>query len=264
MAASPNFAHQALAGLNGISSPATEAGEATRDLRSLLWCSIDNGDSCDLDQFSVAEALPAGAAKVMIAIAELGAIVETQSALNEPSLRATASAYSAAATVPVTREQCSTDANVLNPGADRLAIVIEMVFEGDGSLRSSDLYGARVRNHAKLAYSSVGGWLEGNGPMPHVIGAVDGLNGNLRFQDRVALRLKTRRHQLCELGSETGEIHSAFAGGLPKDMDVENKNRAKDIIEDFMIAANGAAVRYLEAKQVPLAVARRSTGFANR
>ncbi len=247
----PDFPPQALAELDAIRGPATAAGEATRDLRSLLWCSIDNDDSRDLDQLSVAEALPAGAAKVLIAIADVDALVKKQSALDVHARHNTTSVYTAAATFPMLPEKLSTDFTSLNPETDRLAIVVEMVFEGDGELRSSDLYAATVRNHAKLAYGSVGGWLEGNGPLPPGVGAVAGLDANLRLQDRVALRLKALRHLHGALDLETVEARPVFVGDELKDLEVDNRNRAKDIIEDFMLAANGVAARYLAAKQVP-------------
>ena len=148
-------------------------------------------------------------------------------------------------------EKLSTDLTSLNYESDRLAIVVEMVIAGDGTLQSSDLYGALVRNHAKLAYNSVGGWLEGNGPMPSGIGLVDGLDDNLRLQDRVAHMLKTLRHSHGALNLETIEAHPLFEGDALKDFEAERKSRANDIIEDFMIAANGVTARYLASKMFP-------------
>jgi exoribonuclease R len=126
-----------------------------------------------------------------------------------------------------------------------------MVLAGDGSLRSSDLYEATVHNRAKLAYNSVAGWLEGNGPRPQAIGTVSGLDENLRLQDRVAQKLKALRHLHGALNLETIEARPVFDGDELKDFDAEKPNRAKDIIEDFMIAANGVTARYLASKEVP-------------
>ena len=148
-------------------------------------------------------------------------------------------------------EKLSTDLTSLNYESDRLAIVVEMVIAGDGSLQGSDLYGAMVRNHAKLAYNSVAGWLEGNGPLPPGIGTVDGLDENLRLQDRVAQKLKALRHVHGALNLETIEARPVFDGDELKDLDAERRNRAKDIIEDFMIAANGVTARYLASKKFP-------------
>ena len=245
----PDFSPQAIAELDGIHGPATRSEESTRDLRNLLWCSIDNDDSRDLDQLTVAEAMPNGAAKVLVAIADVDAVVKKQSVLDDHARQNTTSVYTVAETFPMLPEKLSTDITSLNYESDRLAIVIEMVLAGDGSLQSSDLYGAIVRNRAKLAYNSVAAWLEGNGPMPQGIGTVKGLDENLRLQDHVAQKLKALRHLHGALDLETIEARPVFDGDELKDLEAEKKNRAKEIIEDFMIAANGITARYLASKK---------------
>src|SRR5664280_1117618 len=134
---------------------------------------------------------------------------------------------------------------------DRLAVIVEMSIGEDGSLLSSDVYQAMVKNHAKLAYNSVAAWLEGNGQMPIEIGAIKGLEENLRFQDSIAKKLKILRHTHGALDLETIEVHPVFDGDNLKDLEVEKRNSAKDIIEDFMIAANGVTARYLASKKNP-------------
>jgi len=247
----PDFSPQAIAELDGIHGPATRTEESTRDLRNLLWCSIDNDDSRDLDQLTVAEAMPDGAVKVLVAIADVDALVKKQSVLDDHARQNTTSVYTVAETFPMLPEKLSTDLTSLNYESDRLAIVIEMVLAGDGSLQSSDLYGATVRNRAKLAYNSVAAWLEGNGPMPQEIGTVKGLDENLRLQDRVAQKLKALRHLHGALDLETIEARPVFDGDELKDLETDKKNRAKDIIEDFMIAANGVTARHLASQKVP-------------
>ena len=170
----PDFPVQALAELDGIHGPAIQTEESTRDLKNLLWCSIDNDDSRDLDQLTVAEAMPDGATKILVAIADVDAVVKRGSALDDHARQNTTSVYTVAQTFPMLPEKRSTNLTSLNYASDRLAIVIEMVFAGDGSLQSSDLYGAVVRNRAKLAYNSVAGWLEGDGPIPQGIGTDKG------------------------------------------------------------------------------------------
>jgi VacB/RNase II family 3'-5' exoribonuclease len=246
----PDFSPQAIAELDGIHGPATRTDESTRDFRNLLWCSIDNDDSRDLDQLTVAEAMPNGAAKVLVAIADVDALVRKQSVLDDHARQNTTSVYTVAETFPMLPEKLSTDLTSLNYASDRLAIIIEMVLAGDGSLQSSDLYGAIVRNRAKLAYNSVAAWLEGNGPMPQEIGTVKGLDENLRLQDNVAQKLKALRHLHGALDLETIEARPVFDGDELKDLEADNRNRAKDIIEDFMIAANGVTARYLASKKV--------------
>jgi exoribonuclease-2 len=247
----PDFPRQALAELESIQGPATGLGGPTRDLRALLWCSIDNDDSRDLDQLTVAEAMPDGATRVLVAIADVDALVRQRSALDDHARQNTTSVYTAAETFPMLPEKLSTDLTSLNHEADRQAIVIEMVLEGDGALRSSDVYGASVRSRAKLAYNGVAAWLEGTGPMPAGISTVGGLEENLRLQDRLAQALKALRHRHGALELETIEARPVFQGDQLMDLEAETGNRAKSIIEDFMIAANGVSARYLASKRFP-------------
>jgi exoribonuclease-2 len=247
----PDFSAGALAELDGIHEPATRAEESTRDLRNLIWCSIDNDDSRDLDQLTVAEAMPDGATKILVAVADVDAVVKKQSALDDHARQNTTSVYTAAEVFPMLPEKLSTDLTSLNYESDRLAMVIEMVIASDGSLQGSDIYSAIVRNCAKLAYNSVADWLEGSGPMPQAIGKVDGLDENLRLQDRVAQKLKALRHLQGALDLATIEARAVFDGDQIKDLEAERKNRAKEIVEDFMIAANGVTARYLASKMYP-------------
>jgi exoribonuclease-2 len=237
--------------LSGIHGAATDHEESTRDLRNLAWCSIDNDDSLDLDQLTVAEAMPEGAVKVIVAVADVDAVVKKQSALDDHAKHNTTSVYTSAEIFPMLPEKLSTDLTSLNFESDRLAIIVEMIIAEDGSLQSSDVYRATVRNHAKLAYNSVASWLDGSGPMPKEIGAVNGLNENLRLQDRTARKLKSLRHEHGALDLETIEAHPVFDGDEIKDIEADRRNCAKDIIEDFMITANGVTARYLAAQKLP-------------
>ena len=247
----PDFSPEELDELDRIHGPATRVEESTRDLRNLIWCSIDNDDSRDLDQLTVAEAMTGGAVKILVAVADVDAIVKKKSAIDDHAWQNTTSVYTAAEIFTMLPEKLSTDLTSLNYESDRLAVVIEMVVAGDGTLQSSNIYGAIVRNHAKLAYNSVGDWLEGKGPMPQGIGAVNGLAENLRLQDSVAQKLKALRHANGALDLETIEAHPVFDGNVIRDFVAERKNRAKELIEDFMVAANGVTARYLESKMFP-------------
>ena len=247
----PDFSAQAITELNGIHGAAIIMEESIRDLRALSWCSIDNDDSRDLDQLTVAEAMLGGAAKILVAIADVEVVVKKQSELDDHAKHNTTSVYTAAQIFPMLPEKLSTDITSLNYESDRLAIVIEIMIAADGSLQSSDIYRAMVRNRAKLAYNSVGAWLEENGPMPQPIGTVNGLDENLKLQYRVAQKLKSLRHKHGALDLETIEARPVFEGDEIKGLEDEKRNAAKDIIEDFMITANGVAARYLAAKKLP-------------
>ena len=247
----PDFSPSALAELNRIPGAATVADVPSHDLRDLIWCSIDNDDSRDLDQLSVAEALPNGATKVLVAIADVDSLVRKSSAIDQHARTNTTSIYTTALTFPMLPERLSTDLTSLNNECDRLALVIEMVIAADGTLSTSQIYAATVRNHAKLAYNSVAAWLDGKGPMPPALGKVPGLDENIRLQDRVAQSLKAQRRTHGALDLETVELCPVFAGEELRDLQADQKNRAKDIIEDFMIAANGVTARYLSAQKLP-------------
>ncbi len=253
----PDFSAAALAELDGIQAPAGVNGEAVgdtagiRDLTDFLWASIDNDDSRDLDQLTVAEAMPGETVRIRVAVADVDALVKSGSAIDEYARRNTTSVYTAARIFPMLPEKLSTDLTSLSFDEERLAVVVEMVIGADGSLQGSDIYRARVRNHAKLAYNSVAAWLEGNGAVPEAVAAVNGLAENLRLQDRIAQRLKNLRHVHGALSLETIQAKPAFDGDQIRDLEVEQKNRAKEIIEDFMIAANGVTARYLEARAFP-------------
>src|ERR1700678_3106163 len=182
----PDFPPAAIAELSAIRGPAAKPDSSTRDMRELLWCSIDNDDSRDLDQLSVAEALPGGAAKLMVAVADVGALVAQGSALDGHASGNTTSVYTSGGIFPMLPERLSTDLTSLNPDQDRDAFIIEYLI-GEGGLSTHEvLYFARVRNHAKLAYRGVGEWLEGKGPLPEAAAKVPGIEGQLKLQDGVA------------------------------------------------------------------------------
>lgn len=247
----PDFSAAALAELDRIQSPAVATdGELVRDLTHRLWVSIDNDDSRDLDQLTVAEALPINKIKLLVAIADVDALVKNGSAIDAHARHNTTSVYTAAEIFPMLPEKLSTDLTSLNIDEDRLAIVVEMVLGADGSLLDSEIYRARVRNHAQLAYDSVAAWLEG-GDVPEAVAAVNGLAENLRLQDRIAQKMRNLRHVHGALSLETIEAKPVFDGEQLRDLQVEEKNRAKNLIEDCMIAANGVTARYLASKNLP-------------
>ena len=242
------------AALNEVEKMArVDRGEKSpwKDLRHLLWASIDNDDSLDLDQLTVAETLSDKMVKILVAIADVDALVKKNSAIDEHARQNTTSVYTAGKIFAMLPEKLSTDLTSLNYHEDRPVIVIEAVISDQGEMQSSDIYRALVRNHAKLAYNSVAAWLEGKGPMPEAVAAVAGLAENLRIQDRVAQQLKGLRHEHGALDLQTLEARPIFAGEEIQDLRVDERNRAKELIEDFMIAANGATARFLHRNKVP-------------
>jgi VacB/RNase II family 3'-5' exoribonuclease len=247
----PDFSKPVVTQLASITQPATPSDSSIRDLRGLLWASIDNDDSRDLDQLSVAQPGSQGATKILVAIADVDALVKKGSAIDERAQSNTTSVYTAAEIFPMLPEKLSTDLTSLAQGQDRLAIVIEMEIGSDGLVGKSDIYRAVVKNRAKLAYNSVAAWLDGTAPAPAAISAVPGMDQQLRLQDRVAQTMKSRRHQNGALTLETVEARPVFDGDSLIDLRADQKNRATELIEDFMIGANGVTARYLEQKSFP-------------
>ncbi len=247
----PDFSQAILDEVEKIQEVNRVAKVDKKDLRHLLWASIDNDDSLDLDQLTVAEVLPDNRVKILVAIADVDALVKKNSAIDEHARQNTTSVYTAGRVFPMLPERLSTDLTSLNYQKDRLSIVIEMIISDDGEIQNSDIYHALVRNHAKLAYNSVAAWLEGKGPPPQAVAVAPSLAENLRVQDRVAQILRSQRHRCGALELQTLEARPIFAGDELQDLLAEETNRAKQIIEDFMIAANDVTARFLHGKQVP-------------
>lgn len=247
----PDFSPEALAELGKLQIPAPTNEDPVRDLRNLLWASIDNDDSRDLDQLTVAETMPSDKVKILVAIADVDSFVKNGSAIDEHARHNTTSVYTAAEIFPMLPVKISTDLTSLNFNEERLALVVEMEFDVDGSILDSEIYRARVRNHAKLAYNGIAAWLGGNETVPEAVASVPGLDENLRMQDKAAQSMKKLRHILGALSLETIEAKPVFDGDQIRALEIEEKNRAKEIIEDFMIAANGVTARYLSASKFP-------------
>lgn len=247
----PDFSPEVVLEVNGLTRSAVERASAIRDLRSLLWCSIDNDDSRDLDQLTVAEPLGDGAVKILVAVADVDVLVHKGSATDAHAGHNTTSVYTEAETFPMLPLLLSTDLTSLNEDEERPAIVIEMTVRPDGSLGDSNIFRAWVLNRARLTYNSVAAWLDGRGPTPGRVATVAGLDEQLRIQDQVTQTLRMVRHRHGALSLETIEPRAVFDDGMLTDLRVEEKNRAKELIEDLMIAANRVTARYLETSGLP-------------
>jgi VacB/RNase II family 3'-5' exoribonuclease len=246
----PDFPAAITPELASLAKPANDT-TVQRDLRDRLWVSIDNDDSRDLDQLTLAEPLDAGRIRIFVAVADVDGLVKKGSAIDAHAAHNTTSIYTPAAIFPMLPEALSTDLTSLNENQDRLAIVTEMLFESNGTLSASAHYRAEVRNHAKLAYRSVGAWLIGAGVVPTRIAEVDGLEANLRLQDSVAQRLNQNRQDHGALTLETLEPRAVFRADTMAQLESSQKNHATQLIEEFMIAANETTATYLATKNFP-------------
>jgi exoribonuclease-2 len=211
----------------------------------LPWSSIDNGDSRDLDQIEVAEQLENDVIRVRIGIADVDSRVARVGAIDAHAAQNATTVYTGVAVFPMLPLALSTDLTSLSPAADRAAVVAQLDIAADGSVTASTLYRALVRNHAQLAYESVGAWLAGAAPLPAEAGQVDGLAAQLKLQDEAAQRLLAARRRAGSLDFETVEARAVVRDGRVVDLAVTHKDRARGLIENFMVAANGAVAGYL-------------------
>jgi exoribonuclease-2 len=254
----PEFSAEATLEAEALRLQPLEVGADVQDLRGLLWFSIDNHDTRDLDQLSWAEAQADGTARLLVAVADVDVMVRADGAIDEHAAANTTSVYTAAGVFPMLPETLSTDLSSLHEGEDRLAVVVDMQVAADGSVGSARLYPALVHNHAKLVYEAVAAWLEldpaaapitGGGAPPWL--RLPGLAEQLRLHDDIATRLRRWRVKSGALSVKTGEPRPVFEHGRLVDLRPDEKNRAKELIADLMIAANGATARFLAGRRYP-------------
>jgi len=252
----PDFSAAAQQEAAATTEPIAPTGPDLRDLRELLWCSIDNDDSRDLDQLTVALPAVNGVQRILVAIADVDALVRAGSAIDGHARANTTSVYTAAGVFPMLPLRLSTDLSSLNENEDRLAVVIEIAIEtaagAQGPSSDAQVYRALVRNKAQLTYNGVAAWLDGKAPMPPKVAALAGLEDQLRTQDRAGQALKELRRQHGALSLSTPEARPVFGSdGVLTDLRTEDGNRAKELIAGFMIAANGVTARFLDSKNFP-------------
>jgi exoribonuclease-2 len=246
-----DFPAAAMSTLDKLQVTPVKIDGALRDLRSLSWCSIDNDDSEDLDQLSVAVTMPSGEVKILVAVADVDSIVNKDSVFEDHAKHNTTSVYTSALIFPMLPEKLSTDLTSLKFNEDRLSMVVEFVVADDGSIKNSDIYPAVVFNKAKLAYNNTAAWLEGTGSIPKAISMIRGLDENLRLQHEAAKKLRCMRYHNGALSLETIEARPVFQGDHVSSLEEEKMNEAKDIIQEFMICANSVTARFLTAAKFP-------------
>ena len=245
----PEFPKPAIEQVKTIDGPSAEDGAGIVDMTGLLWCSIDNDDSRDLDQLTVSQTLPDGSVKILVAIADVDALVAKDTPIDRHAQINTPSIYTSARIFPMLPEKLSTDLTSLNPHQVRVATVTEMVFAPDGTLLRSHIRRARVRNQAQLAYDAVSAWLEGQGPLPEAADRVPGMDDQLRTQDALAQQLRANRREQGALEFQTLQPRAEFEGERVVAIRQQEQNRARQLIEEFMVATNGVTARFLAGKR---------------
>ena len=247
----PVFATEVLREAEQRAQAGPQRSGDVRDLRGRQWFSIDNVDTLDLDQLTWAETLPDGSFRLAVAVADVDAMVHRGGGVNAHAAANTTSVYTAAGVFPMLPPRLSNDRTSLHEGEERLAVVVEMTVDQEGSVTDARLYGAVVRNHAKLDYDSVAAWLDTQPPPPAVIARNAALQAQLRLHDQVARSLRRWRQQRGALNVSTSQARPVFDKGELVDLRADRKNRAKDLIADIMIVTNGATARFLAQHDQP-------------
>ena len=245
----PEFSAAVKRQLDEIDGESEEDGVGIIDMTGLLWCSIDNDDSRDLDQLTASEVLPDGSVRILVAIADVDTLVEKETPIDRHAQINTTSVYTSARIFPMLPEKLSTDFTSLNPHEERVATVTEMVFAPDGEMLRSHITRARVHNKAKLAYDAVAAWIDGHGPLPEAADRVPGMDEQIRTQDSVAQQLRARRREHGALEFETFQPRAEFQGDQVVAIKQQVQNRARQLIEEFMVATNGVTARFLAGKK---------------
>jgi len=250
----PDFNHAVQEEVEGASAKSRDlASDPTiKELHELLWSSIDDAKSRDLDQVEYAEALPSGDVRLLVGIADVDAVVSKKSAIDKRAEQNCTSVYTGVMTFAMLPEELSTDLTSLVANEDRRAIVTEMIVSSDGTVKTTAIYHAILKNHAKLSYEIIGAWLDGKSPVPDVVKSVSGLEEQIKLQRHVAQDLGEFRkeHGAIELGTiqSTPVVDDS---GRVVELAVTEQNAARDLIANFMIGANVAMAKFLEAKGGP-------------
>lgn len=245
----PEFSSAVKRQLEEIDGPSEEDGAGIIDMTGLLWCSIDNDDSRDLDQLTASEVLDDGSVRILVAIADVDTLVAKDTPIDRHAQINTTSVYTSARIFPMLPEKLSTDLTSLNPNQVRVATVTDMVFKPDGTLARSHITRAKVHNKAKLAYDAVSAWIEGDGPLPEAADIVPGMDEQLRTQDSVAQQLRANRREQGALDFQTFQPRAEFEGDQVVAIKQQAQNRARQLIEEFMVATNGVTARFLAGKR---------------
>jgi exoribonuclease-2 len=241
----PEFSPQSEEQVAKLEANPPSSSNGLKDLTSLLWSSIDNDTSRDLDQVEYAEKNGDGSYKVLIGIADVDSFVPKGSPIDIDAADQTTTVYTGVEMFPMIPEKLSTDMTSLLEEQDRLAMITELHIDEDGDVLSSNIYPAKVRNKAKLAYHAVGEWLEGRDDPPPKVAENRELQEQLKLQDKVAQFLRAKRAERGALTLDSIETRPVMKGEEIVDITKHERNHATELIEDFMIAANGAVARTL-------------------
>ena len=232
-------------------APAPPLPPGVKDLRNLLWSSIDNDDSRDLDQIEYVEPLDGGSLRVLVGIADVDALVASDTPVDLHARDNTTSVYTGVEMFPMLPEALSTDLTSLLEGEDRQIIVVELTLDLDGKVTQTDIYPALAANKAQLTYGAVGAWLENRAPVPPGVAKITGLAEQIWLQQQAAHRILARRLAQGALEFDTAEARPVVQNGQVVSLTADRQNEANILIANFMIAANTAMATFMAASGQP-------------
>jgi len=245
----PDYPQAVTDQLKGINAPA--ALPNLEDSRKLLWCSIDNDDSKDLDQLTYAQDEANGQISLWVAVADVDALVAKDSPIDNHAQVNTTTVYTPSKNFAMLPEKLSTNLTSLNEKQERAAVVVKMLMNPSGDIVDASIHHATVYNYAQLTYNAVGAWLEGKGAIPEKVAAIKGLEENLTKQSLAAQILRKKRYELGALTLETIEAVPVFQGEEIVGLEPATTNKAHQLIEHFMIATNTSIARYFAKAKIP-------------
>lgn len=242
----PDFPPAVEEEVQSITDGRNPISQSVRDMREILWSSIDNKTSRDLDQIEFAEKLGNGDIRLLVGIADVDGYVPQNSAIDQHAAKNTVSVYTEAKTFPLLPEELSFGLTSLLEADDRLAVVVELVIKENGDVPGNNIFLALTRNHAKLNYEEVGDWLDEEADIPEKVRATSGLEEQIRIQQEAAQRLHKFRCERGALEFETIESSAIVTNGEIRGLESVRPNAARKIIENFMVAANVEMAEFLE------------------
>ena len=247
----PDFSKEVREQLSLIHSSGQDRDPHIQDLTDLLWCSLDNDDSLDLDQLTACKAMSDGRHTIFIAISDVDVLIQKDSPIDQHARLNTASVYTSARIFPMLPEKLSTNLTSLKLNEPRLALVSEIIVGPQGEIYGSAVYRALVCNKAKLAYDAVSAWIETKESMPPAIASVPGMDRQIEMQDVVAQQLRTKRYLAGSLHLEIFQPKAVFAGDRIVGIAEQVQNRGRQLIEEFMITINESTAHFLLKKGIP-------------
>ena len=236
--------------IKSLKEEVPEAAKENRvDLRDTALVTIDGEDARDFDDAVYCKRTPKGW-KLLVAIADVSHYVQVNTELDKEAKNRSTSVYFPEQVIPMLPEILSNGLCSLNPHVDRLCMVCELLIDEEGKVTRTRFFEAVMRSYARLTYTEVAKILvDGD---QELIEKYKPLMPHLRELYALYKVMRITREQRGAMDFDTQETRILFG----KERKIEKivpvqRNDAHKLIEEFMITANSAAARYLNAKKIP-------------